>query len=242
MVAIEYNKVKISVPESWDDITLGFYETFSTEKPETTRERVAFVAHICRVSADVLLSWPAEIFNMIVGYINFLFEDNPASPSPSLEVDGVKYVIPIDDELTLGAWVDADDVQKKGENILSNILAIVCRPVGEEYNYKNNETRAAMFASLPVSKVLGVLAFFLQCKNVLDQRTVAYTKLAALVGQLPQNIKHLRGLGGGIRLSLIWPILRYYILIVLLRYQLRKFSRSYNIKRTRIARMKRSIN
>ena len=41
MVQIEYNTVKIEVPESWDDITLGFYETFYTEKPETARERAS---------------------------------------------------------------------------------------------------------------------------------------------------------------------------------------------------------
>ncbi|SHJ66031.1 hypothetical protein [Bacteroides stercorirosoris] len=233
MVAIEYNKVKISVPESWDDITLGFYETFYTVKPETARERVALVAHICKTDANLLLGWPAEIFNRIVGYIGFLFEDNPAPPSPVVEVEGVKYVVPIEDELSLGAWVDADDAQKKEENVLSNILAIVCRPVGEEYNYKNNEARAAMFAALPVSKVLGVLAFFLHYKTVLDQRTAAYTKLAALVGQLPQNIKPLLSRGGGIKLSLIWPTLKYYVLIILLRYQLRKFLPSYSTVKTK---------
>ena len=90
-----------------------------------------------------------------------------------------------------------------------------------------------MFAALPVSKVLGVLAFFLHYKTVLDQRTAAYTKLAALVGQLPQNIKPLLSRGGGIKLSLIWPTLKYYVLIILLRYQLRKFLPSYSTVKTK---------
>jgi hypothetical protein len=162
---MEYNTVGIEVPESWDDITLGFYETLYTEKPGTARERAALAAKICKVDADLLLSWPAEVFNRIVGYIDFLFRDNPAPPSPVVGAGGVNYIVPIEDELSLGAWVDADDVQKKGENVLSNILAIVCRPAGEAYDHKNNEARQAMFAALPVSRVLGALAFFFTLQN-----------------------------------------------------------------------------
>lgn len=241
MVQIEYNTVKIEVPESWDDITLGFYETFYTEKPEAARERAALVAKICKVDADLLLSWPAEVFNRIVEYIDFLFKDNPASPNPVVEVGGVNYIVPIEDELSLGAWVDADEVQKTGENVLSNILAIVCRPAGEAYDYKNNEARRAMFAALPVSKVLAVLAFFLHCKTVLDRRTAAYTKLAQAYGQLPPNIKPFLSPGGGIRLSQIWPIIKYRALMLLLRYQLQKFLRSCNTVRIKTTPKRRNV-
>lgn len=231
MKRIEYNAVKISVPESWDDIKLDFYETFYTEKPETARERVALVAKVCKVDADLLLSWPAEVFNRIVDCIGFLFKDDPTPASPVIEVDGVRYIVPIEDELSLGAWVDAGEVQKKGENVLSNILAIVCRPAGEPYDYKNNEARRAMFAVLPVSKVLGVLAFFLRCKVALDQRTAAYTKLTQACGQLPRSIKPFLSPGGGIRLSQTWQILKYRALILLLNYQLQRYLRSFNIEK-----------
>ena len=241
MVQIEYNTVKIEVPESWDDITLGFYETFCTEKPETTRERVALVAKICKVDADLLLSWPAEVFNRIVDYIDFLFKGNPASPSPVVEIGGVSYIVPIEDELSLGAWVDADEVQKKGENVLSNILAIVCRPAGETYDFKNNEARRAMFAALPVSRVLSVLAFFLHCKTVLDRRTAAYTKLAQAYGLLPSNTKPFLSLGGGIRLSQIWPIIKYRVLMLLLRYRLQKFLRSCSTVRIKTMPKRRNV-
>lgn len=157
---LEYDNTRISVPESWDDITLGFYESFYDEEPSTARERVEWVAHICNVDSELLLEWPSEVFNRIVGYLDFLFKNNPAEPSPTIEVEGVKFIVPIEEELTLGAWVDIDEVQKQGKNVLSNILAIVCRPVGEKYDCKNNDERREMFAALPVSKVLGVLAFF----------------------------------------------------------------------------------
>lgn len=230
MVKIEYNDTIISVPESWDDITLGVYERFHKTKPTTHRERVAQIAQVCSLDVDMLLNWPTEIFNHVVKIAGFIFADDLTPPSPFIEVDGVKYFVPLEDALTLGAYVDADDVQKNSEAVLSNILAIVCRPAGEAYDYANNETRAAMFAALPVSQVLGVLAFFLEYRQALNKHTEVFSSLNQVADLLPQNIKSLRALTGGIKLLQIWPIIRYLISIWLLRNQLRKFSHSYSTK------------
>lgn len=242
MVTIEYDNEKINVPTSWDDVKLGLYETFYKMRPTTARERVTYVATVCQVDPQILLSWPAEVFNKLVSFISFLFEDNPAEPCPFVEVDGVKYVVPVDDKLTLGAWVDVEEAQKGEAAILSNVLAIVCRPTGEAYNYENNEARAAMFAELPVSKVLGVLAFFLQCKTVLEAHTAAYTKLQEVADLLPLNISVLLSRGAGIKLSQIWQIPKYYASIVLLRYQLRKSLPSYSTAKIKTTRKTPSAN
>ena len=233
MKTIEYGEHKIKVPESWEDIPLGDYEQVYNLKPDTNRERVALIAKICKIDADTLLSWPAEIFNLIVGCVGFLYEDNPVTPSQICEIDGIKYIVPVEDELSLGAWVDVDEVQKAGVNVLSNVLAIVCRPAGETYDYKNNEQRRAMYATQPTSNVLGVMAFFLRCKVQSAQLTATLGTLQRMADLLPPNIKLLRSLGDGIRLSRMWRIMKFYCLIKLLRYRLRKFSHSYNIGRTR---------
>lgn len=233
MVKLEYDNTVISVPQSWDDITLGFYESFYDEKPLTARERVEWVARICQVDAAVLFGWPSEVFNRIVEYLDFLFKDNPAEPSPSIEIGGAKFTVPIEEELTLGAWVDIDEAQKQGVNVLSNVLAIVCRPVGEEYNYRNNDKRREMFAVLPVSKVLGVLAFFLRCKNVYELRTQTFSDLARACDRLPRSTEGFRSPGGGIRLSRIWRRPIYKALTALLRYRLRRFLRLYSTAETR---------
>lgn len=229
MVEIVYNTEKINVPESWDDITLGVYEKFHRNKPQNMRERVAQLAEVCSIDAEILLAWPADIFARIVTITGFIFADDDTQPSTIVEADGIIYVVPVEDQLTLGAFVDADDVQKNSDAILSNMLAIVCRPVGEAYDHHNNEARAAVFAALPVSRVLGVLAFFLQCSQISKKRTEAYLQIKSLADQLPQNIKSLLQLTGGIRLLPILPTIRYLISMRLLKNQLRRFSRSYNI-------------
>lgn len=228
MKHINCNGKKVSVPESWDEITLGLYETFYTDKPTNAHEQIILVAKVCQTDHKTLLDYPLETFNQIVDYIGFIFKDDPPEACPYIEIEKTKYLINVEDRLSLGEWVDLDEVQKKGENILSNILSIVCRPAGEKYNYQNNETRREMFAALPVSKVLGVLAFFLHSKNEYDKRTEAYSKLMQAVGLLPKDIKTLSKNGVGIRLLLTWRGIKYYVLMKLIHYRLRRFLPSLN--------------
>lgn len=233
MVTIEYNGESVDVPESWDEIKVGDYEKYHNERPETSRGRVELVAKICKVEAETLFNWPAEIFNLVVERVEFIFKNSAAEPTPSIKIDGVTYLIPIEEKLSLGAYIDADEVQKSGEAVISNILAIVCRPVNEEYNYENNEARAAMFAALPVSKVRGLLAFFLLCSRALEKHTTAFTNLTEAVASLPPSIEVFRSPGGGIKLFRIWPTIKYYYLTILLSWRLRKLSRFYNTAGTK---------
>lgn len=242
MVEIEYNKQKIAVPTSWDDIPLNKYETFFKSRPTTHRERVDLIAMVCDIDSETLRQWPASAFNIIVQHVAFIFAEALDTPDPVVDVDGVKYVVAIEDELSLGAWVDAEAVQKEGVAVLSNVLAIVCRPVGEAYDDKLNEQRAAMFAAMPASKLLGVLGFFLQCRRALEAHTKTYTALQALADRLPRNIKTLLKRGGGIKLSQIWPTIKYYALTQLLRYQLGRLLRSYNTASTKKPQTKRKGN
>ena len=242
MVQIEYNGTQVNVPESWEDITLGMYEQIYALKPGSTREQVELVARICGINPEVLLGWPAEIFNLIVNSLLFLYGDHSVPPSPTVEIDGVTYVVPIDDELSLGAWVDAEDAQRAKDNPLSATLAIVCRPAGEKYDDRNNEIRQKMFEALPVSKILGVMTFFLHCKTVSEQHTRIFGELHRAYDLLPGSTEILRSLGAGIKLSRIWPVIKYCYLTALLRYRLRRFSPSYNTAGTKITQKKRKGN
>lgn len=225
---MEVNNVSIRVPSSWDDITLGDYETYYKEKPETARERVELVAKIIKVEPAQLMEWPAEIFNFIVNAISFVFEDNSAEPTPVVDVNGVSFMVNMEDKQPLGAWVDAEEAQKADTAVLSSVLSIVCRPVGEKYDYETSEQRRALFAALPMTKVLGVLGFFLQCSRALEARTEAYTKLRETVALLPPSIKPLLKRGDGIKPLRIYQTMKYAALMRSLRYQLRKLSRLYN--------------
>jgi hypothetical protein len=176
------------------------------------------------------LDWPREVFQLVLNDVQFLFSENPAAPVSWVEIEGVKYHAAIEDRLTFAEFIDVDMVQKEeayANAILSNVLAIVCRPAGEAYDPINSVERVNMFGALPVSQVQGVLAFFLACYQVLVSSTRLYASLREMADQLPRNIALSQIIGGGIRLSRIWQTIRFYILMRLLRARLRKYSHSY---------------
>lgn len=242
MTTIEYLNEVIQVPTNWGEIKLKHYENFYKDRPESTRERVALVAKICEIEPAKLLSLPADIFNIVVERSFFIFEEYIAEPSPKVIINGTTYVIPIEEKLSLGAYIDADEAQKAGTEVLSTILAIVCRPVNEAYDDELTEQRAKMFGELPMTQVWPLLAFFLRCKCVLENRTTAFTNLTQAVELLPPNILHSLKLGDGIKLLQMWRIIKYYFLIRSLRYRLRRLLRSYNIEEIKISQMQRKEN
>lgn len=230
MVSIEFDGLKFNVPQSWEDITLGVYEQIFRLKPEDTREQVAIIAKICGVEPDTLINWPAEIFNMMVPHVLFVWGDNPYTAAPFISVTGHTpgaFAVSIEDRLTLGEWIDADAAQKE-DAPLSNTLAIVCRPVGEAYNPDNNEARQKLFAALTMDKIHPVLGFFLQCSTILKKHTNQFSNLQQAADLLPRSTQLLQSLGIGTKLLRIYPIIRYLILMRLLRARLKKYLLSYS--------------
>jgi hypothetical protein len=234
--------LNIKAPKSWRDITVGLYETVCPEKPDGVKAQISFVEKICGLENGVLMQLPASVFDDIVKNLQFLFEDNPAKPTSTMKINGIDFTVSTETELTLGEWVDVEEAQKSGENVISGVLAIVCRPVGEEYSDKNYDARQAMFAALPMSEVLGVLAFFLHCKSGLEKITQTLSQIGQTAGLLHASINSLRSAGGGTKLSQKWQAARFWILRRLLNYRLRKYLCSEPTRSTRILRNKNKRN
>lgn len=230
MTKIEYKDIVIKIPEKWSDIKVSEYEQYFNDPFGSIRERIEVIAKICKIDYETLLKLPYTITEEIIARVLFIFEENKAKPNPKIKIKGINYVVQAEDRLTLGEYVDVAEVQEKGTNVLSNILAIVCRPIGEEYDYNNNEKRAAMFADLTMDKVRGVLAFFLHYNKELQKLTKVYNELLSAVGKLPQSIKIFQSRGGGIKSYRIWRAIKYYFLMKLLKYRLRRFLHSYSLK------------
>lgn len=240
MKEIKYNDVAINVPENWADVKLKDYESFYKIRPKSAREKGELLAKICGIEPEILLEWPAEVFDIIVDASFFLWEERAAPPKASIELEGTLYVIAVEEKLALGAYLDALEAQKEGQpRVLSNVLAIVCRPAGEAYNPDLTNERVEMWGEVDMDRIQPLLAFFLHCSAVLERRTTAFTALHQAVGSLPQNILNLHGLGAGIRWWQIWRLMKFGILTVSLRRQLRKFSRSYSTNEIKVLPKKR---
>lgn len=231
MKTIEYKDTVLQVPEKWHDITLGHYEGFYRMPTTNAEETIHIVAAICKTDATTLRELPAEIFMIIFDTVQFIFKNDPLPASAFIEKDGIKWIVPIEDTLTLGEWVDVEQAQK-GDLPLSGTLAVICRPAGEKYDAVNNEAREKFFAGLSVEEVRPLLGFFLQCKTVSKQHFAVYGSLAQVLETLPSNIGDLLKRTDGIKLLRIWQIIRYIYLRRLLKRRLQRYLLSYSTKKT----------
>lgn len=232
MKRIEINTDVIDVPESWDDITLGFYETWFYKAPKDRKEQIELVAEICKIDPAKLLDYPVDVCNIILDTLAFIFTETATPPSPFIEIGGVKYTIPIAETITTGAWIDAEEVQKEKVNTLSGILAITCLPAGETYDTLKTEERRKMFAELKVSEVLPLLSFFLHYKKGLEKRLAMFSRVTEAVNLYVNSTANFPNVGAGTRLLRTWRRVRYFVLTKWLRYQLRKCLRSLDTKST----------
>lgn len=235
---IEFDGVKINVPNSWNDITLEEYEKLYLLKPETKLEYIQYVADVCRIDAKLLINSPTQLFEIVSNAIQFIF-DNDFEPVNKVVVDETEYFISFSDKLTLGEWVDIDSIIKSDSDTkLSEMLAVLCRPIEEKYNPDFLDERKKIFQSLSCDKVLPLISFFLLKKRKSDVISNHCLAVIAQGNQFLKDTKSFAQNGDGIKQLLTWQMIRYYYLMRSLKKQLSKFSDFYctnptNLKRRR---------
>ena len=224
MIKVEFNDLKLEIPESWEEIKLATYERYYMQSPETKMEQVAFIAGLCNIDINILLESPTQVFNTIAGITDFVF-DNELPPSNNVKISGIEYFISFADKLTLGEWVDAENViSSDSEYKLSELLAILCRPIGEKYNPDLAAGRADMFKNINCDKALPLISFFLSKKKRSEEILSHYSMVMAQAGQFLKDTKTFAASGDGIKLLPIWQRIRYTYLIRSLEKQLAKCS------------------
>ncbi|NDV79342.1 hypothetical protein [Dysgonomonas sp. 511] len=230
MLKIEFNDKKILLPDSWDDITLGDYERWFMHTPADKQEYVKLVADICKMEEDELLKAPAQLFDVITNAIGFIFEPD-FEPASKVEIGGREYFIAMSDRLTLGEWIDIEEILGSDSTTkVSEILAVVCRQAGESYNTETAARRKDMFRNLPCTKALPLIAFFLFKKKESEAILNHYSEVVAQANQFLKDTKTFVVNGGGIKRLPIWQRIRYIYLTKSLEKQLSKFSASCSIE------------
>lgn len=230
MVTVELNNVKLEIPENWSDIKLSRYEKLYMQKPETKLDLVHFVADVCNIDANVLLESPAQVFNALAEIVDFVF-DSELPPANAVKVGDTEYFVSFADKLTLGEWVDAENViGSDSECKLSELLAILCRPIGEKYNPDLLGERTEMFKNLTCDKALPLISFFLSKKREYEAILNHYSTVMAQAVRFLKDTKTFAINGGGIKRLPIWQRIRYTYLIRSLEKQLAKCSDFSSIK------------
>lgn len=224
MLKIELNGLKLSVPDSWEDVCLADYEKWFMYKPANKMEYIRLVADICKIDYEVLLNSPTRLFDVLADTIAFIF-DADFTPATKVSIEGKDFLVSLSDKLTLGEWIDIEEtLGSDSETKISEMLAIVCRPAGESYNTDTAAQRKELFRKLPCSKALPLVAFFLHKKK--ESETILHhcSTVADQADQFLKDTKTFAINGGGIKRLPIWQRIRYICLTKSLEKQLSRFS------------------
>lgn len=225
MITLSFDDKQISIPQSWSDIRLGEYERWFRTEPKDRLEQIHLVAKVCGIDADLLLNNPTQVFDTIVDIVRFVFDEYKGDALNRIEVDGIVYTISFTEQLTLAEWVDIESVfESDSESRLSDILSILCRPIGEGYDSKIAESRKELFSRLPMDKALPLLAFFLQQREKSQTVSNLYSEVKQMVDQYLLLTRNFVENGDGIKSLPIWQRIKFYFLMKSLKKQLSKCS------------------
>lgn len=188
-----------TVPTSWDDITLKTYQEIERYYEDKDKDfDLREVIHIItNHTIDEVNALPVEFLDSIMEKMAFL-QESPSNEKPtnSVEIDGEVYTVHTENKLKVGEYVAADTAMKGDKHNYAAFLAILCRKDGELYDSKFEnevlEDRIKMWEKQPVTKILPVVGFFIECYVILQMPTLLSSKVMEAIDLTRKDIEILQ--------------------------------------------------
>ena len=192
---IDYGKW--NVPTSWNQITLKQYQEIEAfyDNTENKSFDVREVIHIlCNKTIDEVNALPLEFLDDIMEKMSFLqTKVTEQEPTNTLTINGEKYVVNIQNKLKVGEYVAVDSIIKDDKHNYAAMLAILCRKEGELYDSKFEneilEDRVHMWEQQPITDVLRVISFFLQCYMISATPILLSSKIKEAIDHTRKDIE-----------------------------------------------------
>lgn len=186
----------ITVPTSWDDITLGQYQEIERYYENEDRKfDIRDVIHImCSMKEDDINAMPIEFLDRILERMSFI-ETPPERKEPRnwVEIGGERYTVHTENKLRTGEYVAADTLIKSDSHNYAGLLAILCRKDGEAYDsrFENEilEERQVLFEGIPVTDALRIIDFFLTLWVASESPTLLYSRVSEALDHTQSSIE-----------------------------------------------------
>lgn len=176
--------MKIELPDSWDEVTLGDYQEFT--QAESDIERISILAD---QDPEDLKKLDLQSVNKILTQLSWVTKlPDQNRYNLFIEIDEVEYRLVHNlNGFSLGEWVDMDEYQKDVDKNLHLVLAMLYRPPGE-YRSEDVRPRAELFKEKAmIGHVYGALLFF---SHVVTKST--HNIQLSLIRSMIQKMKHLK--------------------------------------------------
>ena len=181
-------KVKIIVPNSLAEVTLGQYQNYlkSVEKlnPEKDAKLInkKLIEHFCGINEDLVDKVAYRDVAKVVNVISSAFEKEYELVQLFKLLDVPMGFIPKLDDMSLGEYVDVENFLGDWQN-MHRAMAVLYRPVNfrkkERYtiaDYSPSDEISLLMKEMPLNVVMGCMVFFYRLGMELSQATLTYIR------------------------------------------------------------------
>ena len=158
-------KVKLSIPNTLNEITLGQYQEFSKlDLKKEAEVQSKMIEIFCKVPKEVVRSMKASDITEICTIINAMFDVEHILIN-RFELNGVEYgFIPDLENISFGEYVDLDTFMGEDDN-LHRAMNVLYRPIdlkqGQRYTLKEYDPDTNEQAKdYPLNACFGAMVFF----------------------------------------------------------------------------------
>jgi hypothetical protein len=206
-------KVKIEVPDSLRDVSLGQYQKYhkiNTEENQNSNFLLHKTVEIfCNLNLQNVIKVEFNSVMKVVKIINKLFEQE-SKLVPTFTMDNVSYgFIPDLDKITLGEYIDLDTTISDWSK-MDKAMSILYRPIKDVYketyiveDYKGT-TGYEKFKKMPLDIVMGSILFFYNLNNELVKTILKSLNKEATRNSTYQQREDLLGSGDGLTRYIAW--------------------------------------
>jgi len=197
-------RIKINIPESLQDITLGQYQDY-LEAQETIDDDYQLGSRMIEIFCNIPVK---DVFQFRMSHITNIqktlikiFENKTETLINRFTVHDIEFgFIPSLDEMTFGEYVDIDTYIKDWKQ-MHKAMAVLYRPIDTKYddrysivNYDGKETD--IMKDMPLAVCFSSIVFFYNLGIELSQIMMGYMELMTPTQR--QQLEALQVSGGGI--------------------------------------------
>jgi len=171
--------MKISVPTSWDDVTVAQYQALSQMNIEDYKNDLSYTVAVLQVlcNLDSMVQLPMSAITELAPHIDFLKDEPTKIKHEQVFIDGVIYEwLPSFNAMTVGEAISIElpiDLEELTFTLSYDVvLAVMLREEGKKFDANLFKENRVKFSELPITEVLGMLLFFLNG----GQTSTAHTK------------------------------------------------------------------
>lgn len=184
-------KIELTIPENWNDITIGLYQKYIKLQESDISEKkktINSLALLCNTTKDIIKKISYKDLRDIMNIVKKLVDSEPNKKDfiKTFMFKEQEYgFVPNLSKLTTGEYIDLESYTKDPIENLHIIMSILYRPItfkrGIRYTtepYDPEQFKEELFKDCPMNIALTSLGFFLTLGEVLQTTSLNYLKKA----------------------------------------------------------------